>query len=187
MFVKVGLVKLGPPDTVPAICPVAPAGSVVAGGGGPSVINAEQLSECEAGSIDRRERPALAARVGESIGHTTHDVESDGGGLVVFANADHLGSTIRAGEIEAREIRGHRQEGEGEAIENRGVAVADDRVGVVDSQRLGKGRIQRVDDVGKSLSMGGTGGEQQRRAQQGPKEEILGAIKRIHVDLPIVT
>ena len=29
MFVKVGLVKLGPPDTVPAICPVAPVASCV--------------------------------------------------------------------------------------------------------------------------------------------------------------
>ena len=140
------------------------------------MINAEQLRECEAGSIDRGERPALAAGVGESMGHAALDVESDGGGLVAsVADPDHLRSTIRAGEIETREIRGHRREGEEEAVENRGVAVADDPVGVVDSQRLGEGRIQRVDDVGKSLSMGALPAPQTSKAapSKGRKREFF--------------
>ena len=87
------------------------------------------------------------------------------------------------GTFETREIPGYRREGEGEAVESRGVSVPDDRVRAVDSQRLGKGRIRRVDDVGESLSMGGAAAESSTVAPR--KSELFKRLSRFIMISPL--
>jgi len=66
---------------------------------------------------------------------------------VAAADPDDLGAAIGARDILPREVGGHWGQNELEAVEDRRVAITNNRAGVIDAERLGECGVERIDDI----------------------------------------
>jgi len=118
-------------------------------------------------SIDGEEGAAecfreAAGGSNRGIGHIEADCVTAG------IDPGHLGKECcwwrrRIGKVLPCKVAWHRRQREYDAVEGCSVAVADDRVGPVDPERLGQGRIRRVDNVEilRRIRAAADGGKQQ--------------------------